>query len=59
MKCKFCKKKVTISPKQRKIMRQFMEKHFYVTQVDMAELFDVSQARISEIVRSDAKKGGL
>ena len=43
---------------QREPIRQFMLAHPCVTQQQMADLFCVAQARISEVVRRDEKRGG-
>lgn len=57
-KCRFCNKRMEIRPAQRKRLRAFMKKYPWVTQHDMAVLFAVSNARMSEIVRKDAVRGG-
>ena len=57
--CKKCNAPITITPQQRKTIRAFKAKYFYVTQNDLARLFGVSQMRISEIIRADKTKGGL
>ena len=41
---------VAITPEQRTNIREFKDKYFYVIQSDLAKLFGVSQARISEII---------
>lgn len=53
-----CGRKINIHPHQRKAIRSFLGVYPWVTQKDIAILFDISQARVSEIVRSDEAKGG-
>lgn len=48
--CRKCKGVVAITPEQRTNIREFKSKYFYVTQSDLAKLFGVTQARISEII---------
>ena len=55
--CK-CGRAINVSPYQRKLIRKFLQQYPWVQQKDMAELFNISQARVSEIVRADVAKGG-
>jgi hypothetical protein len=54
-----CGREIHIPAYQRKAIRAFLKVYPWVTQKSMAILFNASQARISEIVRSDIAKGGL
>lgn len=56
-KCK-CGRAIHITPRQRRQIRWFLGKYPWVQQKDIGELFSISQARVSEIVRSDSKRGG-
>jgi len=57
--CRHCKKPLTISPKQRARIRAFKTEFPFIPQRALAELFDVTAVRISEIVRGIKSKGGL
>jgi hypothetical protein len=57
-KCK-CGRAVHVTPYQRKGIRAFLKVYPWVAQKDIGMLFNISQARISEIVRADVIKGGL
>ena len=57
-KCKKCGRVQHITPYQRKAIRAFLRVYPWVEQKDMGILFNISQARISEIVRADSTKGG-
>jgi len=56
-KCK-CGRVVNITPQQRHDIRWFYHMYPWVQQKDLGKLFNISQARISEIIRSDSKRGG-
>jgi hypothetical protein len=56
-KCK-CGRAIHISPEGRMRVRRFVKVYPWVTQKDMALLFGVSVARISEIVRAHHARGG-
>ena len=56
--CKKCGAAVHVTPKQRDQIRWFLSVYPWVQQKDIGTLFSISQARVSEIVRKDAKKGG-
>lgn len=58
MRCKKCGVRQTISPGQRHDIRWFLHLYPWVSQINIARLLGVSQCRISEIVRQDAKRGG-
>ena len=47
-----------ILPEQRPKIRAFIEKYPFIRHKDIADLFCVSRARISEIFRSDKDRGG-
>lgn len=51
--------KTMILPCQRESIRAFIEKYPFIRHKDIAELFCVSRARISEIYRKDEKRGGV
>jgi hypothetical protein len=57
-KCKKCDAAIHVTPYQRKGIRAFLKVYPWVQQKDIGILFDISQARVSEIVRADKKKGG-
>lgn len=48
-----------ILPEQRQGIRDFLTKYWFVKHKDVATMFGVSRARISEIFRSDSNKGGV
>ena len=59
MKCKSCSgTNVVHDSADRERIRGFLRVYPWVRQLDMAKLLGLSQARISEIVRCDVKKGG-
>ena len=47
-----------ILPEQRPKIRKFIERYPFIRHKDIADLFCVSRARISEIFRSDTDRGG-
>ena len=48
-----------ILPSQRVNIRAFIAKYTFIRHQDIADLFGVSRARISEIYRQDEARGGL
>lgn len=56
--CK-CGRAINVTPEQRQQIREFLKQYPWVQQKDLAALFNISQARVSEIVRADESKGGL
>ena len=58
-KCRHCGGRGEISPQLRGRIRAFRQKYPWVTQSDLAVLFAVSNARMSEIIRKDVIRGGL
>lgn len=59
MRCKTCSSKnVVLEKYDREGVRAFLRLYPWVRQKDVAMLLNLSQARISEIVRCDSKRGG-
>ena len=56
--CYKCEALIQFDWEDRIRIRQFMVKYPWVTQKDMAELLNISQSRVSEIIRADKRKGG-
>jgi hypothetical protein len=56
-KCK-CGRTIHVTPEQRQLIRSFYSKYPWCEQKDLGQLFNISQARISEIIRADKVKGG-
>jgi hypothetical protein len=54
-----CGRRVLINTQERKRIRKFKKRYPWVQQKHLAELFDVSPMRISEIIRKDKKRGGI
>jgi hypothetical protein len=57
-KCK-CGRAIHVTPDQRKGIRAFLKTYPWVQQNHIGILFNISQARVSEIVRADVNKGGV
>ena len=55
--CK-CGREIHISPALRSRIREFKREYPWVTQLSLATLFGISQARVSEIIRMDHTRGG-
>lgn len=48
-----------ILPSQRVNIRAFVTKYTFIKHKDLADLFGVSRARMSEIIREDKARGGV
>ena len=59
MKCRYCGKNHRLNLAARDRIRAFMKTYPWVSQKSMGELFELSQARMSEIIRADKSRGGM
>ena len=59
MKCRYCQRNNKLNREARDRIRAFLTIYPWVTQKDVAALFELSQARMSEIIRGDKSRGGL
>lgn len=56
--CTKCNHPIQITAQDRKRIRMFLSRYPWVSQKHLGELMNISQSRISEIVRADIMKGG-